>query len=62
MLDEQAIRHALSFDIEDWFHLVEIKAVADPALWPSLPSLVCQKTKQILDLLAEHQVPPPFSS
>lgn len=28
--------HALSFDIEDWFHIVEVKAVEDPARWPAL--------------------------
>ena len=32
--------HALSFDIEDWFHMVEIEAVEDSKLWPTLPSLV----------------------
>lgn len=44
---------ALSFDIEDWFHLVEVKAVADPAVWPTLPSLVVPYTGRILDALAE---------
>ena len=31
------LRHALSFDIEDWFHIVAVDAVADPKAWPTLP-------------------------
>ena len=46
-------QHALSFDIEDWFHLVDIDAVADSAQWPDLPSLVERYTHWILDTLQE---------
>lgn len=45
------LTHALSFDIEDWFHIVEVKAVEDPAQWPALSassSLVERYTDQIL--------------
>lgn len=45
--------HALSFDIEDWFHIVEIPAVDDPERWPALSSessLVERYTDHILDL------------
>ena len=28
--------HALSFDIEDWFHIVEVAAVEDPSSWTRL--------------------------
>lgn len=45
------ITNALSFDIEDWFHLVEVEAVADPTKWDGLPSLVVERTTWILDLL-----------
>lgn len=44
--------HALSFDIEDWFHMVAIDAVADTAKWPELPTLVERHTDQILDTVA----------
>jgi hypothetical protein len=37
---EGPLRHALSFDIEDWFHIIGIDAVADSSVWPTLPSLV----------------------
>lgn len=45
------LTHSLSFDIEDWFHIVEVKAVEDPALWPKLSaesSLVERYTDLIL--------------
>ncbi len=48
----QPITNALSFDIEDWFHMVEIDAVADPAGWPDLPSLVVDRTRWIVDTLS----------
>ncbi|MEO0512022.1 MAG: DUF3473 domain-containing protein [Planctomycetota bacterium] len=50
------MRHALSFDIEDWFHIVEIAAVEDPELWPGLhaeSSLVERYTDHILEICAE---------
>ena len=49
------IVNALSFDIEDWFHMVEIEAVADPKKWDSLPSLVERETDWIVATLAEKK-------
>ncbi|HJQ99093.1 MAG TPA: polysaccharide deacetylase family protein [Candidatus Polarisedimenticolaceae bacterium] len=49
---EAPVVNALSFDIEDWFHLVEIDAVSDPATWPSLPTLVEEFTDKILEAVA----------
>ncbi len=43
------VLNALSFDIEDWFHMVEIDAVADPAGWPGLESLVERYTDWIVE-------------
>ena len=34
------IVNALSFDIEDWFHLVEIESVSDTDRWPGFPTIV----------------------
>lgn len=45
----------MTFDVEDWFHLVEIEAVADPAKWPGFPSLVEERTRFILRVLDEHK-------
>lgn len=50
------IINALSFDIEDWFHLNGIDAVEDPKLWPSFPSIVEHRTEQILDICSECNV------
>ena len=50
------LKHALSFDIEDWFHIVAVDAVADPATWPTLPSIVVERTRWIIDTLAESNV------
>lgn len=55
--------HALSFDIEDWFHIVEVKAVEDPALWPELHkkhSLVERYTDHILDLCEQAKTKATF--
>ena len=50
------ITDALSFDIEDWFHMVEIDAVADPRKWPELPSIVDEHTRWIVQTLADANV------
>jgi polysaccharide deacetylase family protein (PEP-CTERM system associated) len=52
------LRHALSFDIEDWFTIVGIDGLEDPKNWPSLtmPSLVINRTRQIIDTVAEAGV------
>ena len=52
--------NALSFDIEDWFHMVGIDAVEDPDSWPSFPSIVVEYTHAILDTLDEHDVKATF--
>jgi polysaccharide deacetylase family protein (PEP-CTERM system associated) len=52
--ESRAILNALSFDIEDWFHLVDIEAVADPATWAGFPTLVVDRTRFILKALDEH--------
>jgi polysaccharide deacetylase family protein (PEP-CTERM system associated) len=55
-----SIINALSFDIEDWFHLVEIEAVADPRTWDALPSLVERYTELIVQTLDEANVKATF--
>lgn len=55
--------HTLSFDIEDWFHIVEVKAVEDPALWPKLStesSLVERYTDLILKVCDDHDTKATF--
>ena len=48
--------HALSFDIEDWFHIVELRASEDPAKWNEFPSIVERCTREIIELLGEFDV------
>jgi peptidoglycan-N-acetylglucosamine deacetylase len=50
------VTNALSFDIEDWFHMVEIDAVSDPERWSSLPSIVERETEWIVRTLSEFKV------
>lgn len=53
MTPDSPIKHALSFDIEDWFHIVEVRAVEDPQTWPRLSaqsSLVERYTDLILKI------------
>jgi polysaccharide deacetylase family protein (PEP-CTERM system associated) len=55
--------HALSFDIEDWFHLVEVAAVDDPAKWGELSdasSIVERYTDRLLRLCAEFDTKATF--
>jgi polysaccharide deacetylase family protein (PEP-CTERM system associated) len=48
--------HALSFDIEDWFHIVGIAGAEDRATWGEFPSIVERRTREIVELLGEFKV------
>ena len=54
------VTHALSFDIEEWFHLVGVEAMADRARWEVLERTVEPLTDRILELLDEHGTPGTF--
>ncbi len=60
MPNNSTITNVLSFDIEDWFHMVEIDAVADPETWDDLPSIVVEHTQWIVQTLAEADVKATF--
>ncbi|MEO0475262.1 MAG: XrtA system polysaccharide deacetylase [Planctomycetota bacterium] len=49
------VTHALSFDIEEWFHLVGVDAMADRSKWDSLQRTVEPLTDRILSILNEHK-------
>ncbi len=53
MPSDRTIVNALSFDIEDWFHMVEIAAVSDPQAWPDLDSIVERYTEWIVQTVTE---------
>ena len=57
--DEQSdgrIMNALSFDIEDWFHMVEIDAVSNPNDWPSFDTVAERRTDEILQTCSDSGV------
>ena len=54
------ITNALSFDIEDWFHMVGIAAVEDPEAWPSFPSIVERHTEWIVETVSNANVQATF--
>jgi len=49
MNQHATITDALSFDIEDWFHIVEIESLADPETWGGKESLVERYTEWIIE-------------
>lgn len=46
--------HALTFDLEEWFHLVGVRAMDDRGAWGGFEPTVERDTDRILELLAEH--------
>ena len=59
-MSDQEVIHALSFDIEDWFHMVEIESVDDPAKWDAFPSIVERETEWILETLQKRGITATF--
>lgn len=47
-------QHILTFDIEEWFHLVGVRAMDDRSRWEGFEKTVEPLTDQILCLLQEH--------
>jgi len=43
-------RHALSVDLEEYFHVSNFAQLIDPGRWPALPSRVEAATRRLLDL------------
>jgi polysaccharide deacetylase family protein (PEP-CTERM system associated) len=43
--------HVLTFDVEDWFHVLDNDATGSPSAWPLLESRVERNTLRILDEL-----------
>lgn len=50
------IVHALTFDVEDWFHLAGLSTLQQTSAWANLPSVVERCTDHILETLARHRV------
>lgn len=54
------MKHALTFDIEDWFHIVDIPELENRKAWNSFESIVEDKTSMILDILEEYETKATF--
>jgi len=50
----------LTFDIEEWFQVENLKRAIKKADWETMQSSVEKNTTIILDLLAQHQIPATF--
>lgn len=48
--------HVLTFDIEDWFHIIAIPGLEDRSAWDGFPSIAERYTNLILDELAARKV------
>ncbi|MBC02122.1 MAG: polysaccharide deacetylase family protein [Phycisphaerae bacterium] len=52
--------HGLSFDIEDWFHVIGVPELEDSTTWADRESLVERRTDQILQICDDHGVKATF--
>lgn len=50
----------LTVDLEDWFHLLDIPAVANPDDWGGFDSRLHRNVERLLDLFAKHRVTATF--
>src|SRR5205085_7196447 len=50
----------LTVDVEEYFHPNAMDAAVAPAQWDGLPRRVERNTRQLLDLLSEHEVQATF--
>lgn len=52
--------HALSIDVEDYFHVAALAKVVRPEAWHEQPARVVQNTQRLLDLFEQKQVKATF--
>jgi polysaccharide deacetylase family protein (PEP-CTERM system associated) len=50
------VRNCLTVDVEEWFHICDVEALASPDRWDELPSRVVANTRQLLELLDRRGV------
>ncbi|WP_292272652.1 XrtA system polysaccharide deacetylase [Marinobacter sp.] len=58
--DRSTPLHAMSIDVEDYFHVAALSGVIRPDQWDSLPSRVEQNTERLLSLFEKHEVKATF--
>ncbi len=57
---ENKIKHLLTIDLEDWFHLLDNDETRTPEQWQAFPSRVKQNTHKLLDLFDAHGIKATF--
>lgn len=60
LMQEAVSMNILSFDIEDWFHILDNKSTKGPKEWMQFPSRVHEGTDRILNLCQEKNVKATF--
>ena len=50
----------LTFDVEDWFQVENLRPLYPPAAWDAMPRRVAGATRTVLDLLAARGLPATF--
>ena len=59
-MESKNVTNVLSFDIEEWFHLLEIPTLSDPGCWGQYTHIAEQYTDRILETLDRHNVKATF--
>lgn len=54
------VLHAMSIDVEDYFHVAALSAVIKPAQWDAMPSRVEANTERLLGLFEHHDIKATF--
>lgn len=60
MLPNPAVKHAMTIDVEDYFHVAAFANVIKPSEWESYPSRVVKNTDAILKLFSDRGIKATF--
>ncbi|UUA71412.1 XrtA system polysaccharide deacetylase [Cellvibrio sp. QJXJ] len=56
MMNKNTITHAMTVDVEDYYHVAAFAKVIKPSDWDNWPSRVEQNTERLLQLFANHNI------
>ena len=54
--DTSRVRHAITVDVEDYFHTEAMSSAAPRGQWDSFPSRVVDNTKKLMECFARHEI------
>nr|WP_324257487.1 XrtA system polysaccharide deacetylase [Cellvibrio fontiphilus] len=55
-MKQNAITHAMTVDVEDYYHVAAFAKVIKPGEWDNWPARVEQNTERLLQLFADHNI------